>query len=174
VAERVAKLCRIPVVVTPPRRKAGPIRSVLLATDFSKASGPATAQAIEVANDLGAPLTVLTVTPDLVTAVDYEATLVVYRKQLAGMKKESRARLAEFAAKHRKDVPGLETVARVGPAADTIVREATERKSDLLVLGTHGESGFFAAVLGSVARVVVRKAPCPVMVVKPVDFEPRM
>jgi nucleotide-binding universal stress UspA family protein len=170
VAERVARLCRVPVVVSPPKRKAGPIREILLATDFSKASSPAAAHAIETASALGAHLTVLTVTPDLVAAVDFEVTLSLYRRQLAALKKESSARLKAFVSKHRKDVPKLSSLSRVGPAADMIVRAAGELKSDLVVVGTHGESGFFAAILGSIARSVLRKSPCPVMVVKPVDF----
>lgn len=171
VAERVARLCRVPVVVSPPKRKAGPIEKILLATDFSKASSPAAAHAIEVAAAMGAALTVLTVSPDLVAAVDFEVTLSLYRRQLAAMKKESSQKLKAFAAKHKADVPKLSSLARVGVPADTIVTVAGEIEADLVVVGTHGESGFFSAILGSVARSVLRKAPCPVMVVKPVDFK---
>jgi len=170
VAERVARLCRVPVVVTPPKRKAGPIESILLATDFSKSAGPAAAKAVETARSLGATLTVLSVVPDIVAGGEIELSLTLYRKQLATIKRDLHARLKRFAAKHAKDVPRIRTLARVGSAADTIVKEAAALGSDLVVVGTHGESGFFAAILGSVARSVLRKAPCPVMVVKPVDF----
>jgi nucleotide-binding universal stress UspA family protein len=36
-----------------------------------------------------------------------------------------------------------------------------------VVLGTHGRSGFERLLLGSVAERVLRKAPCPVVVVPP-------
>jgi nucleotide-binding universal stress UspA family protein len=46
-----------------------------------------------------------------------------------------------------------------------ILSEAVARKADLIVMGTHGRSGFERLVLGSITEKVVRKASCPVMVV---------
>jgi len=54
-----------------------------------------------------------------------------------------------------------------GDAAGEIVRLARERNCDLIVLGTHGRSGLKRLLLGSVAEEVVRKAPCPVLTIKP-------
>jgi nucleotide-binding universal stress UspA family protein len=54
-----------------------------------------------------------------------------------------------------------------GNPVGAIVREATEQGSDLLVLGTHGHSGFERFMLGSVTERVLRKAPCPVLTVPP-------
>lgn len=47
-----------------------------------------------------------------------------------------------------------------------IVREAERIGADLIVMGTHGRSGFSHALLGSVAEKVLRLAPCPVVVVR--------
>jgi CPA2 family monovalent cation:H+ antiporter-2 len=46
-----------------------------------------------------------------------------------------------------------------------ILRQAGALMSDLLVLGSHGRSGFERLLLGSVTEKVVRKSPCPAMVV---------
>jgi len=54
----------------------------------------------------------------------------------------------------------------VGAPAETIVRVAQELGADLIVMGTHGRTGFQHALLGSVAEKVVRLAPCPVMTVR--------
>ena len=40
------------------------------------------------------------------------------------------------------------------------------RDFDLVVMGTHGRSGFSKLVMGSVAEKVIRLAECPVLVVK--------
>lgn len=56
-----------------------------------------------------------------------------------------------------------------GPPADTIVRIASERGADLIVMGTHGHTGLRHVLLGSVAEKVVRLAPCPVLTVKEVQ-----
>ena len=42
-----------------------------------------------------------------------------------------------------------------------------EHDIDLLVIGTHGRSGLMHVLMGSVAEKIVRKAPCPVLTVKP-------
>ena len=44
---------------------------------------------------------------------------------------------------------------------------ADELGADLIVIGTHGRGGLSHALLGSVAEKVVRKAPCPVLTVRP-------
>lgn len=57
-----------------------------------------------------------------------------------------------------------------GPYAD-IVRYASERNIDLIVLGTHGRGGVAHMLMGSVAEQVVRKAPCPVLTVHHPEHE---
>ncbi len=57
--------------------------------------------------------------------------------------------------------------AEAGEAAATIVDRAVATRADLLVMGTHGRSGFDRFFLGSVAEKVLRKAPCPVLTVPP-------
>jgi nucleotide-binding universal stress UspA family protein len=63
--------------------------------------------------------------------------------------------------------PGVavDPVVRDGTAAAEILDQASDMKADLLVIGTHGRSGFERFVLGSVAEKVLRKASCPVMTV---------
>lgn len=50
-----------------------------------------------------------------------------------------------------------------GHAATEIVALARALPSDLVILGTHGRSGFERLLLGSVTERVLRKAPCPVL-----------
>jgi len=52
-------------------------------------------------------------------------------------------------------------------SSDGILSFAESSKADLIVMGSHGRSGFKKVVLGSVASNVVTKAQCPVMIVKP-------
>ena len=54
----------------------------------------------------------------------------------------------------------------IGPVAEEIVRSAAERKSHLLVMGTHGHGLLGRLVLGSVAQRVVALSPVPVLLVK--------
>ena len=59
----------------------------------------------------------------------------------------------------------VEAVVREGYAAAAILEQAASMKADLLVIGTHGRSGFERLALGSVAEKVLRKANCPVLTV---------
>ncbi len=57
--------------------------------------------------------------------------------------------------------------AEAGDAVPTIVDRAVAIPADLLVMGTHGRSGFDRLLLGSVTEKVLRKAPCPILTVPP-------
>ena len=52
-----------------------------------------------------------------------------------------------------------------GPVVETIVKHAEQAGASLLVLGTHGRSGFQRFILGSTAERVVRTASLPVLTV---------
>lgn len=59
----------------------------------------------------------------------------------------------------------IEAVVREGNPAREILEQANRMTADLLVVGTHGRSGFERVLLGSVAEKVLRKAACPVLTV---------
>lgn len=58
-----------------------------------------------------------------------------------------------------------------GQPAYTIVEHAHSGRFDLVVMGTHGRTGFSHVFMGSVAEQVVRRAPCPVLTVR--EMAPR-
>lgn len=53
----------------------------------------------------------------------------------------------------------------VGSPVGAILDEARDWPADLVVMGTHGRSGFERLLLGSVTEKVLRKSPCPVLAV---------
>jgi len=61
----------------------------------------------------------------------------------------------------------LEIAIGEGQAAKEIVARSADEKSDLIVMGTHGRSGFERLMLGSVTERVLRRAGCPVLTVPP-------
>jgi len=56
---------------------------------------------------------------------------------------------------------------RTGAAAPNILDAADTLDADLLAVATHGRSGVDRMLMGSVAESVLRRAPCPVLTVKP-------
>jgi nucleotide-binding universal stress UspA family protein len=60
----------------------------------------------------------------------------------------------------------VETTVEVGPPSRTIVEYARDNDVDYVVMGCHGRAGVSRVLLGSVAETVVRRSPCPVLVVR--------
>lgn len=55
----------------------------------------------------------------------------------------------------------------VGPIHDEIIKYAKEQNVDLLIMGTHGRSGFKRLLVGSIAEKVIRSSAKPVLLVPP-------
>jgi nucleotide-binding universal stress UspA family protein len=77
------------------------------------------------------------------------------------------ARLEQFTSTFDTAGIALNIAAHEGAATQGILEMAARIPSDLIVLGSHGHSGFEHLVLGSVTEKVLRKAPCPVLTVPP-------
>ena len=69
-----------------------------------------------------------------------------------------------------EEVP-INTLVRVGSPAREIVEVATDLNADIIVISTHGRTGFKHVLIGSVAENVVQRAPCPVLIVREREHE---
>jgi nucleotide-binding universal stress UspA family protein len=67
--------------------------------------------------------------------------------------------------------PAPQTAIRTGLAAHEIVEAARDLDSDLIVIATHGYTGWKHFCIGSTTERVVRTAPCPVFVVREKQHE---
>lgn len=63
------------------------------------------------------------------------------------------------------DVKEVFTFSRIGTPKQEILAVANEWSADLIIMGTHGRTGFDHFISGSVSESVIRKASCPVLVV---------
>ncbi len=79
----------------------------------------------------------------------------------------AKQQLAQFTQRYLTGLtPEALTEVAVGRPYAEICRYAEDHQVDLIVITTHGHSGFTQALLGSTAEKVVRKAPCPVLTVR--------
>ena len=78
-------------------------------------------------------------------------------------------RLNEFRAARGDDIAGLRVVPhlRTDSPAFEVAQLAADLEADLVVVGTHGRRALARMLVGSVAELTVRLAPCPVLVVRP-------
>ena len=147
--------------MTPTRVK---IERILCPTDLSEFSDRALRRAFALARWFDARLTALHVIPGTSWAAgaDYFALSAdLIRAQRADAERELSRSLEPLLA---EGVP-IETRIREGDPARAIRAEAEALAADLLVMGTHGRSGFERLFLGSVAEKLLRTAPCPVLTV---------
>jgi nucleotide-binding universal stress UspA family protein len=105
--------------------------------------------------------------------IDYLAGLESAKEANEWLLEQSRGRLRQVARQFTR--PGRrapETLVTFGKPFQEIARAAKERKADLIILATHGYTGFKHIQLGSTAERVVRHAPCPVLVVRRQETSP--
>jgi nucleotide-binding universal stress UspA family protein len=149
-----------------------PFRRVLVTTDFSETSFVALPVAVEIASHFDADLLCVHVLPvdtptpwDIPPYADFGLASLPIPEYEAQVRQEVDRRLAMVAAKHAQGARMRGLVGR-GEAAEEINRLATDEKVDLIVLATHGWTGWRHLVFGSVAEKVLREAPCPVLSVR--------
>jgi universal stress protein A len=139
-------------------------KKITCAVDMSEPSHVAMEHAVDLARRLRAELTLVHVRSQ---PVGDSGVLVSSKGVLA----DETARAEETLERWRAEAEGHAGVpvrARIrwGDPVAEIVREASEEESELLVVGTHGRSGISRVALGSVAEGVMRRAPCPVLVLR--------
>ncbi len=143
------------------------IRRMLLASDFSKASGKAFTTAVIVAGSTRAALTILHVLAPIRPVSSYEYVGPETWEQLdAENRRFAKRRLTELTRRARKAGVRVDSLVADGNPAEQIVRVAKRKRFDLVVLGTHGRTGVARFFLGSVAGRVVATAGCPVLTVR--------
>jgi len=140
---------------------------ILVPTDFSDTSDAALTYARTLADSLGASLHLVHVFDDPYgNALVAEMSPSVYDSMRATELSQARRRLLRrLPPADRKQFHGSTAIV-TGSPAQAIVDYATDRGMDLIVIGTHGRSGFAHLILGSVAEQVVRTATCPVLTVR--------
>lgn len=86
--------------------------------------------------------------------------------QLEELEREALSLLGEVADEQELVRERAALVVLHGDPADVIVRFARDQHTDLIVIATHGRTGWRRSVFGSVAERVVRLARCPVLTIR--------
>jgi len=141
-----------------------PWRRMLVPLDFSLTSLRALAVAVPLAKQSGARLVVLNVIEPNPYATGMEGAVLMLPD--VSLARNARNQLAQVARRFIPQSVRHTALVRHGRAADVIVEIAEEKKIDLIVLSTHGHTGWDRLLLGSTAEQVVRQAQHPVLVVR--------
>ena len=142
---------------------------ILVPTDFSPSSEPALEFAVELARHTSASITLAYVYNPTAYEIP-EGMPISETVRVDGVIDEFRRLLSEAKLQaERAGAARVDTLLLQGAAYAEIVRAAEQHGYSLIVMGTHGRTGFAHMLLGSVAEKVVRKASCPVLTVPPRD-----
>lgn len=144
-------------------------KKILYPTDFSESSKESLTYAFELAEQYSAELHLLHVLPNSIDA------LVTYGFGAIPIPSDWDENVREEAKKQLSEILNDESRINITRATAEgepflgIIRYARENEIDLIVMATHGRSGFEHILMGSEAEKVVRKSPCPVLTVPPKD-----
>jgi nucleotide-binding universal stress UspA family protein len=168
VAETIMRTASCPVL-TGRAPKAAPssqealrfnVSRILVATDFSVSSIAALQFAVALAKQLKAKIMLLHVAE----APDSSRSTSVQMKE--AFRRRTDRLFQKVISASRADPLVSESIVTPGKPVEVILDQAKRTNADLIVMGTHGRRGIKLLILGSVASSVVRKASCPVLVVK--------
>jgi nucleotide-binding universal stress UspA family protein len=141
------------------------ITRILCPVDFSDASRHAADQAIALARWFKAPITALHVAGPVFAPVAGMPPVEVAASN-ADLKR-FHDDISQWFSEARPAGVGVDVLIDSGVPARQILDRAARLPASLIVMGTHGISGFEHFILGSVTEKVLRKAPCPVLTVPP-------
>jgi nucleotide-binding universal stress UspA family protein len=143
------------------------IRRILVPVDFSEMTARAADVAAELAAALQAELVLLHVAEPEPDFVGYDAGPQSVRDAVAGRLRGEHRQLHEIETSLAGKGVKVTSLLVQGPTAAKVVEEAQRLGADMIVLGSHGRTGLKHLVLGSVSEDVLRKAGCPVVVIRP-------
>jgi nucleotide-binding universal stress UspA family protein len=173
VTEKVIRKAHCPTLVVPPRAPdvapTAPVqfRQILCPVDFSESSLRALAQAVTMATEANAHLTLLHVieTPSIISPEPAAIEIDFARIREAAVT-EVRRRLHELIPEEARAFCTVETVVVRDGAHREILRQAADRHSDLIVMGVHGRGAVDRFLFGSTTHHVIRASACPVLIVR--------
>ena len=150
------------------------LKKILVATDFSPASDAALSYGRELARSFGSTLTVVHVVEDIAArSLGIDGGMLLTEPDVQRQfEVDARTEIdAAISSADRVDLKATGVILRSSAPAAAIVSCAHERGIDLIVMGTHGRSGFAHLLMGSVSERVVQTAPCPVLTVRHPEHE---
>ncbi len=141
-------------------------KKIVCPIDFSEYSSEIVSYATSITKKFNAELHLFHVIPNLNYFTPYESFLTP--ENLVAIEKNISTEVNSDFDKiiNKIDIP-VKKIIRTGVTFLEIIDYVKTEGIDLIVMGTHGRSGIEHVLIGSVAEKVVRKAPCPVLTIRP-------
>lgn len=142
------------------------LQRILLPTDFSEHSAAAIPYACDLCEQFGAELHLFHVLESYPSSTPAFGGGLALPSNVKESKEHAELEMAKLIDEQWRSANTVVGAVADGHPFVEIVQYGREHKIDLIIMGSHGRSGLVHAMIGSVADRVVRKAPCPVLIVK--------
>lgn len=147
------------------------LKNILVPTDFSENSQLALNYGKELAEAFRASLHVLHVLQPLNMVFPALDPTYAPPPYLDALEQSARQQLERALSEADRKKFNAQVALVMGPPFVEIDMYARKQQIDLIVMGTHGRGPLTRMLLGSVADKIVRKASCPVLVVRPEEHQ---
>jgi len=144
------------------------IHVILCPIDFSDASRKAVQYAREFALSMNAKVQLLAIVEPHPVSVDMNLNYIPVEQDIEqAILRDTEAIAEELRAANVQVTCSVE----LGTPADVILEYIQEMDVNMVIMGSHGKTGLSRLLMGSVAESVMRKAQCPVLIVKAEERE---
>ncbi|MGA9405773.1 MAG: universal stress protein [Bacteroidota bacterium] len=159
---------RKPARVKKTRVSSSPIalRKILVPIDFSDYSKKALHYAIPFAQQFNAAIYLLYVVEPTIYPADFSFGQIGMPNVENELRTKGEQELQELITNEIKGAVPAEAFVKIGLPFVEVVSFAKDEKIELIIVATHGHTGVEHVLFGSTAEKIVRKAPCPVLVVR--------
>ena len=140
-------------------------KKILIAVDNSTCAEKAAKTGYEMAVKFDSEVALINIIEPAPATVNPDFTLApVFLEAYDNSEENSHLLLKEIENKYSN---GISTtyLSIIDTASHGIIQQAEEWGAELIVIGTHGRTGLYHFLMGSVAEHVARKSACPVLIV---------
>ncbi|HTK82491.1 MAG TPA: universal stress protein [Bacteroidota bacterium] len=147
------------------------INKILIPTDFSELSLVAVEYVRTHAISTDAKIILFHAIPDMFMFPPYSNVDFNSDTMLSESEEKAKRELHHIASDRFRNNHNILAIVRRGEPWQEIIKIAQDEAVDLIIMGTHGRTGFAHVLMGSVAERVVRHANVPVLILKPKEMQ---
>lgn len=143
------------------------MKTILTPVDLSHISSKVLQEAASLAQACQARLVLLHVIEPPMIASDYGVVLANMQEIMSVSERAATKQLERLRAKLKHSAVEVSVRQLTGSPVPLIVEQARKLRADYIVLGSHGHTAFYDLLVGGTTTGVLKRSPCPVVVVPP-------
>jgi len=144
------------------------MKTVLAPLDFSPLSASVVKAAVALTRAIEGRLVLLHVVQPPVITSEYGAVMVNIQEIISVSEASAQKQLEQRTKRLAKAGLAISSSLLTGAPVKCILAEAQSVKAAYIVIGSHGHNALYDLLVGSTAAGVIKRSPCPVLVVPPV------